>query len=381
VQPGGRDARRVRELADRYRRVKPDLELRVINPDLAPGELRQRGISRDGELVVEYAERSERLQELTEQAFTNALLRLARDGKRQVLFLAGHGERNPNGQANHDLGQFVAVLQSQGLEVGRTNPLLNDGIPEQASLLVIAGPQSDLLPGEAELLHDYLARGGNLLWLQEPQSELHGLEALARQLGVERFPGRVVDEAGLRYGIGDPSFVVVADYAPHPATDGFAEATLYPQVAALAHSAIEGWQATVLVETAARSWTESGPLDGALSFDAGRGEQRGPLALAIAWQRPRPGAAGEQRVVVVGDGDFLANAYLGNGGNLAFGLRLVNWLVADDRLLAIPPRTAIDRTLELSRSESLLIGGGFLLLLPGAILVAGMGLWWRRRRR
>ena len=43
-------------------------------------------------------------------------------------------------------------------------------------------------------------------------------------------------------------------------------------------------------------------------------------------------------LAIVGDGDFLSNAYLGNAGNLELGLRLLRWLSREDRMLKIPPR-------------------------------------------
>jgi hypothetical protein len=86
-------------------------------------------------------------------------------------------------------------------------------------------------------------------------------------------------------------------------------------------------------------------------------------------------------VVVVGDGDFLSNSYVGNGGNLNLGLNLVNWRAADEGLVSIPPRTAPDTELSLSRDNSLLIGFGFLFALPAAFAAAGLGVWLRRRGR
>jgi ABC-type uncharacterized transport system involved in gliding motility auxiliary subunit len=83
---------------------------------------------------------------------------------------------------------------------------------------------------------------------------------------------------------------------------------------------------------------------------------------------------------VVGDGDFLSNSYLGNGGNLDLGLNLVRWLSGDDNLLDIPARTAPDSRLELSRTAGAAIGLGFLFILPLLLIATGLLIWWRRRR-
>ncbi|MDX5409037.1 MAG: GldG family protein, partial [Thauera sp.] len=100
----------IREVIARYQRRKPDIELAFVNPDAEPERIRELGVTMDGELRIAYQGRSERVQELSEQAITNALLRVARQGERWIAFLAGHGERDPHGQANHDLGNFGAAL-------------------------------------------------------------------------------------------------------------------------------------------------------------------------------------------------------------------------------------------------------------------------------
>jgi ABC-type uncharacterized transport system involved in gliding motility auxiliary subunit len=84
---------------------------------------------------------------------------------------------------------------------------------------------------------------------------------------------------------------------------------------------------------------------------------------------------------MIGDGDFLSDAYLGNGGNLLLGMNIMNWISEDEDFIAIPPKTAPDVKLELSRTDMLVMGAGFLLVLP--LLLAGTGtlIWVRRRKR
>lgn len=86
-------------------------------------------------------------------------------------------------------------------------------------------------------------------------------------------------------------------------------------------------------------------------------------------------------MAVIGDGDFLSNTYLGNGGNLNLGINIINWLSRDDNLIAISATTAPDTQLNLSRNAALLIGFGFLFALPLALFAAGWMIWLKRRRR
>ena len=378
---------RIEGLVKRYQRHREGITLDFINPEAEPAKVRELGITIDGELVIRIGDRQERIQELSEQALTNALQRAARDGERWMAFLTGHGERDPLGEANHDLGLFSAEMARRGFKVRAVNLAESGAIPDNTTALVIAGPRAAPLPGEIRLIERFIKGGGNLLWLADPGG-FDALQPLADRLGVALLPGTVVDATTQLFGIDNPSFALVTDYMPNPITGEFELTTLFPQAAALEYEELEGWRGVPILETLARSWTESGELAGDIRFDEGGEERAGPLTLGVALTRTlgdateeEEGGTGEQRVVVIGDGDFLSNAYLGNGGNLDLGLALFQWLGHDDRFIAIRAKSAPDLAIELSDGAIFGISLFFLFLLPLALLGGGFTLWWRRRSR
>jgi len=379
--------RQIRDLVGSYQRFKDDITLEFINPDTAPEQVRELGISSGGELRVNYRGRSENIQTLSEQTLSNSLLRLSRQEARWIVFLGGHGEREPQGETNHGLGIFGGELERKGLNVQTVN-LAQTGIPANTSLLVIAGPRVNLLPGEVDALLRYVDQGGNLLWLAEP-GDLHGLEPLAEQLGIDFLPGRVVDAGSQAFGIDNPTFVVIADYPQHEITAEMAAVTVFPEAAALELRDNSAWTQLPLLTTLARSWTELGELAGEISFDVDTDERPGPLDIGVVLSRDRPAGDGadaaeapqQQRVIVVGDGDFLSNTYLGNGGNLGLGLNMVHWLSHDDAFLNIRVQGAPDTDLEPGRTAQAVIGLGLLFGLPVLLLVSGLLIWLRRRGR
>jgi len=376
----------IRDLVARYQRYKPDVELKFVNPDAEPERVRELGISMDGELLLAYQGRSEKLQSLSEQSLTNTLLRIARQQQRKVVFLSGHGERDPHGQANHDFGGFGTLLEKKGIKLEQLTLAENPAIPADTNLLVIADPRTPLLTGEVQIINRYVQAGGNLLWLAEPDSN-NALDPVAETLGIEFLPGTVVDATTQLFGIDNPAFALITNYPMHPITRELGSLTLFPQAAALEVTAPDGWQAEPLLTTLDRAWTEIGPISGTIRFDEDSDERLGPLDIAYVFTREvkKEGADdeadGEQRIIVIGDSDFLSNTYLGNGGNVDLGLNLFNWLNHDDQFITITARTAGDTNLELSKITQILIGFGFLFGLPLLLLGTGVGIWWRRRNR
>jgi len=321
------------------------------------------------------------LQTLSEGHIANALQRLIGRPERWIGALTGHGERALDGKANHDLGRFGSALEERGYRIQPLDLANNPTLPDNLGLLVLAAPQVSLLPGEVQSIVGYLDRGGRLLWLTDPDAP-PGLDALAAALGIDRLPGRIVDANVAQLGIDDPTVALVSTYPTHPALAGFETMTLFPRAQALDIRESTPWRGTALLATLPRSWNETGPVKGEVRRDPELGEKAGPLPLGLALERDiaEPTGAREQRAVVIGDGDFLANAFLDNVGNRELGLRLVRWLLEEDTLPDIGGAAVPDKDLPITRNLALILGGGSLVATPLLFLLAGLLIRRRRNR-
>ena len=367
----------------KYQRIKADIDLRFINPDSVPDEVRELGISINGELVLEFQGRTEHVRAADESTFINALIRLTRGTDKWIVFLEGHGERHPLGKANHDLGDWVHHLGNRGYNTQPLNLAEVNAVPDNTSVLVLAGPQVPLLPGEIDILLRYLEQGGNLLWLLDP-GEKGVPEQLTGLLGIAVPAGTIIDVAGQLIGINDPTIVMITSslYGRHPALNGFNFTTLFPKAAPLLPAQDGGWTTTVMLSTGDHTWLETGPLDNNSRFDVDA-DLQGPLTIAIGMERTVGSgsiATKQQKIIIMGDGDFLSNTYLGNSGNLDLGIRFINWLSEDDNLIDIPARIAADTQLTVSPVIMGITGILLLLGMPLLLLVSGLAIWWRRRR-
>lgn len=369
--------RQIGELIAKYTRHKADISLNFINPDMRPDQARKEGITADGQLIIRYNGKRESLHQLNEQALTNTLQRLANSQQRWVVFLSGHGERSPAGQANFDFSVFADELKNKGINSQTINLIDAASIPNNTSLLVIADPQTDFLAGELALINDYLATGKPLLLLSEPNKSAH-IQALLDTFGVSLLPGIVVDASTQMFGIDDPTFALVTQYPNHLATRHLQAMSLFPGAAGLSITQKNGYNATELLSTLERSWTETSSIEGNIQFDANSDETQGPITIGYALSKAIDGR--QQRVAVMGDADFLSNAFLGNGANLDLGISLIQWLNHDDSLIDIPAKTAPDTALNISDTWSLLFGLGFLFILPVIFIVTGIIIWLKRKK-
>lgn len=368
--------RMLEERVRNYQRAKRDLELRLVDPREQPKVAAEAGLRTPNALVIEYQRRSEQiaLSDFNEQNFANALLRLLRGANSLVLWMDGHGERKLDGVANHDLGSFGQQLREKGFSTSSINLGLAQEVPANAALLVVTHPQVELQSAEVDKLLSYVDRGGNLLWLIDTEP-LRGLQPLAEKLGLVLTPGTVIDPA-LPPRSGPPVFAVAANYARHAVAGTLQYNTLFPHSRQIGADDASGWRVTPLIDVAPRGWVETGILDAKSTFDKSR-DFPGPVNIATALERTVGDR--EQRVIVVGTGHFLSNSFIGNGGNLALGVSMMNWLAGEDALVTIDPRPAADTRLEVGTMHLYAIAVIVLLLFPLIFAVTGGVVWWRRR--
>lgn len=366
----------IRNFLSLYQRYKGDINLTFIDPEKEPEKTRAAGIQLNGEMVIEYAGRSEHLTQINEPILTTTLLRLAHSRDQLVMYLDGHGERKLDGIANHDLGSvFGAKLKQNGFRISSLNLALAQEVPGNASLLVISQPRLDLMSGEVDKLLRYVERGGNILWLVDAEP-LHGLERLAERLDLLLPPGIVIDPAAAEMNA-PATWSLGTTYPPHAVTRNFNLITAFPEARPVAWNENPEWEHHVLAEVAPRGWVSRYPAKNNARFDK-QHDTPGPAVIAVALQRNINDR--DQRIVVVGSGAFLANSFAGNGGNVDLGVNMVNWLASEERLISIQPRAAKDSSLQLSQTQLNTISIAFLLGLPLLLVAAGGYVWWKRRR-
>lgn len=369
----------------RYQRTKPDINVKFISPIKEPKLAQENGIKEDGEVVVEYQKRSEHIRPpFAEQEMTNLFMRLSRTSQRAVMYLDGHGERNLIGLKNNDVGEFGKQLESKGLKFANLNLTIESEVPLNGSMLVIASPQKTISPIEAKKIKKFLESGGNLLWLLD-DNNFRGLDEIAAYLGLSVSSGQVIDPAEKVEGVNE-NIAFASSYGEHAITRNFMLGTRFSNAHEVnAKGTLDnGWEVSKLIEVSPNGWLESSQVmtNQKPTFDKSK-DKAGPINIAVALQRVY-GKKG-QRVVVVGNGNFLSNTFITNGGNLDLGINMINWLSGDDNLISIQPMPLKDVNVTIPDNQmSFIIAWtvfhSFEYFIPIGFFVLGILFWFKRRK-
>ncbi len=371
----------VTRFIDKYKRFKQDISLEFVDNQLSSDQLIEMGFSQVGELKVSYADNNTFINRLNEQEMTSSLFKVARKEDTWVAVIQGHGERDPLDAGNNGLSKIVSELNKTGIKVQPINLLSQAVIPDNTKVLIIAGARNAYLGGELKLIEDFIEKGGNLLWLRDPTKQNY-FSSLDDTLGISLTPGVIIDantKLRILLGIKHAAVIPVTEFHKHSITEALNTHLLFPFASAINHQASSDWQAQTLFKSLDRSWAEVGEINtDKLKYEQELGDTQGPLTIGLALSRDTQGK--QQRVIVIGDSDFIANGYIGYGANFAFSLNILNWLTEDDKLLSITHRAAPDQSLELSDKDVTFIALILLLIVPAILIGTGFAIRWRRHK-
>jgi ABC-type uncharacterized transport system involved in gliding motility auxiliary subunit len=393
---------RYRDRLKEYEYASKQVSTEYIDPDKKPSVARQNQVQQYGTIIFDYKGRTERATSDSEQDLTNGIIKVVSGKQRKVYFTQGHGERDT---ASSDPTGYNAIAQALGREnysIDKVVIAQQGAVPDDASIVVVAGPKIDFFPNEIEALKKYLEKSGKLLLELDPPDKpdsppLTNLIALAHDWGFDVGNNVVVDVSGMGRLIGtDASVPVVASYPSHPITERFNFLTAFPLARSITpvSGGVNGHSPQTFIETSARSWAEADIkallTSGEVSLDEAKGDKKGPIpigavvsAAATPTDPPKPGedtaSKPEARVAVIGDSDFVANSGLGIQGNKDLYMNTIGWLSQQENLISIRPKEPDDRRLTLTATQQANIQWLSLLVIPGLIFGSGVYSWWRRR--
>lgn len=373
----------LKDLLWRVAAESPRIRYAFVDLNRSPALAQRYGIDRYGALVIESGGRRRDVANPSEGLLVGALLRVTRDRERIVYFVTGHGEASP-GSTDRKRGGSVArrALEDELFAV-RELSLLSAPVPADATVVVIAGPRKDYLAEEIAHLEAYVARGGALLLLLEPETP-RSVAALAARYGIVPLEQIVVDPER-RLASGEGFTILVSGLAPQ-----------FPVTRMLEAPPVFSYARPLEVRPDAAGWPQGFLETGAAAFavqpgavgDTPVAARRGRLVLGAAVQPEPPGGeAGtgrpSGRLIVYGDADFATNGMIEYLGNKDLLVNSANWLVRDESLIAAraQEKERGREQLFVTATQGRMAFWLAAVVQPGVFLAAALTVFLRRRMR
>ncbi|MFN5952036.1 MAG: GldG family protein [Dolichospermum sp.] len=432
------------ELLDNYHRQSNKFKFEYVDPELKPGLVDRFGVKDYGEVYLEFQTKRQLVQRISEDErlseikLTNRLQQMINPKTAKVYFLQGHSE-HPLSGSKGAISKAIQGLIDKNFTISTLNLAERPQVPNDADVVIVAGPQKELLTGEVTTLQNYLNRGGNLLLMIDPNTNPK-IDTLLKEWGVRLDNRLVIDNSGESLQLG-PATILVTEYGQHPITQDFANnISVYPLTRPLEIDPVSGVESMVLLKTKPypNSWAESDQKSEKLEFNEDK-DLKGPLTLGVALTRkllnsptaiptPTPTAqnsptaipnpiptaqnsptaipnpiptaqnspttipnpipttttspttAKESRLVVFGNSNFATDSLFEQQLNGDVFLNTVSWLSQqDEKLLSIRPKEPKNRRIIISNLEANLLTISAVILLPLLGLLTGFIIWWKRR--
>lgn len=433
--PYNNNRRAVLDILNDYRAYsKGNLQYEFINPQGEKGEqdAQQEGVApvqvqvvnedklevKRGYLglVLMYEDRKEVLpvvQNLSslEYDISSALKRLTTKTKKKIGYTTGHGEP--------DFTSMRQVYQAESQQYDLTPVDLSkgDAVPSDIAALLVIAPQSRFRDSALYPIDQYLMRGGKIAFLlnrvnanlqmRMGQALDLGMDDMLQQYGVRLNPDLVRDAQCANISMmqqqGTFTFQSQVPFPYIPVASNFnagnpivkdLQGVIFHFVSSLDTSGVStrGLKSEVLVRSSKHSGRQTGifmidPLQRYTPADLA--ESGIPLAALVEgsfksyFVGRQPAAAvttsPETRIIVVGDGDFMKDDFLGNKGNLIFFSNIIDYLADDAGLITIrskdvgsPPLDQVSDGTKRTVKYANLIGPPLLIIAYGLFR-------WRKR--
>ena len=305
-----------------------------------------------------------------EGAITSAIDYVTADTLPKIYTLEGHGE-----------GELPAAFQNQiekeNMELNSFSLLNTDSIPEDADVLMIYAPSSDISAEEAKLLRDYLTAGGKLLVMAGPTEDgsLTNLCDVLADYGVTAAEGIVVEGDRDHYAFQQP-YILLPDLAENDITSPLISSKYYAIFPLAQGLTINDSRATALLTTSDAAYSKAAGFT-LTTYDKEDGDIDGPFALAVTAESTNGG-----QLIWFASSSFLDELYnaYSSGANLNLAMNALSSLVGQREALSIRSKSLSYNYLTISQSSATILKSWMIAILPLAFVVYGVLVVIERRR-
>ncbi len=377
-----------KDLLDEYANLSPKVHIDYVDPDKNPEAAREAGIRELGTAVVEVGMKKEEAKSMTEEGITGAFIRDLKSATRTVCFVSGSGERRLDDSEREGFSHFKDLLGKDDYDTKSIDLLQKAEVPADCTTLIVGGPTRNYEQPEVDAIKKYVEDGGRALFMLDPPLKLghseiadnDALTVLLQSWGVTLQKDLILDlnPIGQLAGVG-PQVALVTNYESQPiVNDMKGVATGFPLSRSMDVKNTDKTSVQKLFDSSATSLATENLSSPAVNVNDPK-NKKGPMTLAAAGTYNTGKENSQGRFVVVGSSSWIDNGFLDFNGNNDLALNTVNWLSSDEDLISIRPKPEDDRRITMTRAQLSWVRATSQFLLPIIVVIAGVGVWWKRR--
>ena len=220
--------------ADQYKDVSKQFAYSFVDPDVDRPLAIKNNVETYGTLVIKAGAKHLRVTSASEEAITNALVKLLKPQEKKTYFLKGHGEKSPGDSQDKGVSSFKAQIEKENYKVEELLLAEKGAVPDDATMLVIEGAKEDPLEQEIEAIRKYVTSGGKLLVFLNPFNTPK-LTAFLKEFGIEAGDDLIIDPMSQKLAVfgGNALWPLVTSFMEFPITKDFGSSpmlTLFPEL-------------------------------------------------------------------------------------------------------------------------------------------------------
>jgi ABC-type uncharacterized transport system involved in gliding motility auxiliary subunit len=377
-----------KDLLEEYKNLSPKVKVEYVDPDKEPQRARAAGVRNFGTAIVRVGNKKEEAKTMTEEGITGAFIRDLKSNSRTVCFVTGSGEHQIDDSDREGFSQFKQLLAKDDYETKAVDLLQKPEVPSDCTTLVVAGPTRNYVQPAVDALKKYVEDGGRAFFMLDPPLKMgrsdiadnDALTSLLQSWGVTVDKDLILDlsPVGQIFGLG-PQVALVSSYSSQPIVSEIKRtATGFPLARSIQIKNGDKTNVEKLFDSSTSSLATTNLSSDRVSVQDPN-NKKGPLTLAAAGTYNTGKQNSQGRFVVVGSSGWAANRFITFEGNGDLALNAVNWLASDEDLISIRPKAPENRRVTMTGRQfnAVLVTTQFIL--PLIVVVAGFGVWWKRR--
>lgn len=393
----------IQKILEMYTKLNSHIKVEFIDPLRKPLIADEYEVKYPRTIILETAKSKTRINPPTnpgqrhgEREITIAIYRLTTEQSKTIYFSTGHGEMSITNTKFNGLSTIKTRLDEQNYIINTVNLLEAGKVPEDCTLLIVAGPDTPFLEEEATMIRDYLDHEGTIFLMINPGVELK-LEKLIASYGLQYGNDYIYETSrNMTTTNGGPFRPLCEAMDEIEITAPLENQTfMFPLVRSVSEIFRPAGIAHIkLVGSSENSWAET-DLESLRRMEVGQkpvrneNEKKGPLPVGMLTERefmlPDSIATSDNSTVKVrsafwGNSHFISNEVVAAfSANLNLFLNTVNWITRNEKIIEVTPHSDQFTWVELRDSERRFLTWLTLVIFPSSLLFIGIVIWYRRR--